>query len=83
MNNATHPQEAQSQDIGVADARYGSSTEHASGHNRNMSAATQQSFQTGGYTSRNPTPAVGPSQFRPGESRGPGQASDEVRAFRP
>jgi len=85
MNNASHPQEPQSQDMGVSDARHGSSSQPSGGHNRNMSSATQNSFQTqvGGYPSRNPTPALGPSQFRPGENRGLGQASDEVRGSPP
>jgi hypothetical protein len=81
MNNASHSQESQSQDIGPADSRYGSSSLRSGGHNRTTGSATQQSFQTGGYASRNPTPGVGPSQFRPVENRGPGQVNKEVRYF--
>jgi hypothetical protein len=79
MNNASRSQENQSQDMGAADARYGSSSQRPGGaHNRTMSSVTQQSFQTGGYASRNPTPGAGPSQFRPGDGQGSRQGNDEV-----
>jgi hypothetical protein len=84
MNSASHAQQNQIQDMGPADARYGPSSQRPGAtHNRNMSSVTQQSFQTGGYTSRNPTPGAGPSHFRPDEDRGSGQGNNQVKSTVP
>jgi hypothetical protein len=81
MNNTSHSHQNQSQDMGSADARYGLASQRpGTTHNRNMSSVTQKSFQTGGYTSRDPTPGVGPPQFRPNDGPRSGEENNQVKS---
>jgi len=74
MDDASQARDNQGQGIISVNARSRSSSQYPGIHNRSMSSVTQQSFQSGGYGSRAPSPGTGPSQFRFGGIQG----SDEV-----
>jgi hypothetical protein len=79
MNTSSLSRDNQGQDMSSANTRPRSSSQYPGFHNRSLSSVTQQSFQTGGYTSRNVSPGPGAPQFRPGENQGLGPRPDEVK----